>query len=80
MTETKKWRVEYDHKDGRSGVVEATTEIMKSGGFQYGNGKAGRMTVEGFEQIYDLRYNHGDLHKVMLKGWFGEGLIKATEI
>ena len=81
MTETKKWRVEYDHKDGRSGVVEVTTEIMKSGGFQYGNGKAGRLTESGCRsQFYDLRYNHGDLHMVMLNGYFGNGLKKATEV
>lgn len=80
MTETKKWRVEYDHKDGRSGVVEVTTEVFDSSAFQYGNGKAGRMMSEGQKQVYDLRYNHGDLHKVMLNDWFGEGLIKATEI
>lgn len=71
--ETKQWSVEYDHEDGRKGTLQVTTEIMKSGGFQYGNRKAGRLTVEGFEQIYDLRYNHGDLHMVMLKGYFGIG-------
>ena len=76
----KKWRVEYDHKDGRSGNIEATTEITKSGAFSYGNGKAGRLTVGNYERVYDLRYNTGDLHQLMLGDYFGEGLVKATEI
>ena len=77
----KQWKVKYHHNDGRSGVVSATTEVQKSGGFQYGNGKAGRLTVEGFEQIYDLRYClENDLHMVMLKEYFGNGLVEATEL
>ena len=81
MAEIKKWVVEYDHKDGRHGTIEATTEIGKSGGFQYGNGKAGLLTIGSFEQCYDLRYNRDkDLHMLMLKDYFGKGMVKATEI
>ena len=79
--EIKKWSVEYSHEDGRSGVVAVTTEIGKSGAFQYGNGKYGVIKVEDFEQGYDLRYcTEKDLHKVMLDDYFGKGLVKATEI
>ena len=57
MKDIKRWRITYDHKDGRSGTVEAETEIQKSGGFEYGNGKAGGITVgSGEPRIYDLRY------------------------
>lgn len=81
MTETKKWSVEYSHDDGRSGTVKVTTEVGKSGAFQYGNGKSGALTVDGFTQGYDLRYcNRKDLHMVMLEDYFGKGLVKATEI
>ena len=79
--ELKKWRVEYDHKDGRSGTIECTTEIGKSEEFDYGNGKWGLLTVGKFDQGYDLRYNtENDLHMVMLRDYFGRGLVKATEI
>lgn len=78
--EIKKWKVEYDHKDGRAGVVNVTTEIMDSGAFTYGNGKSGAITVnDGDPRFYDLRYNHDDdLHMLMIKDWFGKGLVKAT--
>lgn len=79
-SEIKKWKVEYSHEDGRSGVVAVTTEIQKSAGFQYGNGKAGVLVIGSFIQGYDLRYNSGDLHKVMLDQYFGKGLVKAEEI
>ena len=78
--DSKKWLVNYDHKDGRSGNIEVTTEITKSGAFSYGNGKAGRLTVGDYEQVYDLRYNSGDLHRSMLRDYFGKGLVKATEL
>ena len=78
--EVKKWRIEYSHKDGRSGTVEATTEIQQSGGFQYGNGKGGALKVDGQIWGYDLRYASGDLHKVMLDEYFGDGLVEAKEI
>jgi hypothetical protein len=78
--EVKKWTVAYAHNDGRHGTVEATTEIQKSGGFQYGNGKAGGLTVDGQTRGYDLRYASGDLHRVMLDEYFGDGLVEATEI
>lgn len=73
--------MEYSHEDGRSGSVRVITEIRKTGGFQYGNGKAGRLVVEGYEAFYDLRYNRAkDLHMEMLKDYFGEGLVKATAV
>lgn len=81
--EVKKWKVEYSHDDGRSGVVEATTQVGKSGAFEYGNQKAGTLKVDGdgYAQYYDLRYStEKDLHKAMLKNYFGNGLVKATEI
>ena len=77
---TNNWFVEYDHKDGRKGTVEATTIVGKSGGFQYGNGKSGMLDVDGYTQCYDLRYwKDKDLHMAMLKDFFGAGLVKATE-
>ena len=77
--EIKNWKVEYDHKDGRSGVVNVTTEIRDSGAFTYGNCKSGAITVnDGEPRYYDLRYNHGDLHMLMIKDWFGKGLVKST--
>lgn len=77
----KKWKIEYSHADGRSGCVEVTTEIGKSGAFQYGNGKSGALTVDGYTQTYDLRYcGCEDLHMVMIEDYFGNGLVKATEI
>lgn len=78
--EVKRWNVTYNHEDGRSGTVEAVTEIQKSGGFRYGNGKAGGLTIDGYTTVYDLRYEHGDLHRLMLDSYFGKGLVKATEI
>ena len=81
MAETKKWRVDYDHKDGRHGTVEVSTEVGETGAFKYGNGKYGAIICDGFEQGYDLRYsNSKDLHRVILNEFFGEGLVKATEI
>ena len=56
MTDVKRWNVQYDHKDGRSGVVEVVTEITKSGGIRYGNGKGGALIVDGYPHGYDLRY------------------------
>lgn len=76
----KRWLVEYAHADGRQGKIEAITEIEKSGGFQYGNGKAGLLTVGDFSQGYDLRYEKGDLHMLMIKDYFGRGLVKAVEM
>ena len=77
--ERKYWVVEYDHKDGRKGTSNVTTEVADAGAFQYGNGKAGLLTTDGFKQGYDLRYCHGDLHKVMLDNYFGKGLVSAKE-
>lgn len=80
MGDIKKWLVKHNHNDGRAGTVEVTTEIQKSGGFQYGNGKAGVITVGSFTQGYDLRYNTAkDLHMIMLNEYFGTGLVSATE-
>lgn len=79
--EIKKWLIAYDHKDGRSGTVEATTEIHKSGGFDYGNGKSGGLTIDGYTFGYDLRYcREKNLHMVMIREYFGKGLVKATEV
>ena len=81
MSETKRWKVEYSHNDGRSGVLEVTTEISKSGAFDYGNGKIGALIIDGYPTVYDLRYNSAkDLHMEMLKDYFGKGLVKATRI
>ena len=77
--EIRKWVVEYSHKDGRAGIVEATTIITESGAFKYGNGKAGLLIINDYKQGYDLRYNNEkDLHRVMLKLYFGNGLVKAS--
>lgn len=81
MSETKKWIVEYSHADGRNGTVKVTTEISKSGCFDYGNGKSGALFVDGYTNVYDLRYNTADdLHMEMIKDYFGNGLVKATEV
>jgi len=81
MRETKKWRIDYDHKDGRHGTMEVTTEIGDSTLFQYGNGKYGAIFCDDFEQGYDLRYCRSkDLHRVILDEFFGDGLVRATEI
>ncbi len=78
VTEIKRWSIKYDHHDGRKGTVEAVTEIKKSAGFNYGNGKCGALTVDGCPFVgYDLRYCSGNLHVVMLKEYFGEGLVEA---
>lgn len=80
MGDIKQWFVKYDHHDGRKGVVGVTTEIQKAGGFQYGNGKAGIITVGSCTREYDLRYNTAeDLHMVMLNEYFGAGLVSAIE-
>ncbi len=81
--EIKKWDVEYDHKDGRKGRVEVTTEVHRSGAFDYGNNRGGVLTimqpkgVDSLEQAYDLRYCRGDLHMAMIDEFFGKGLIRA---
>lgn len=77
--EVKKWDVEYSHDDGRSGTVEVETEVRKSDCFSYGNGKSGGLTINGHTVYYDLRYNTGDLHKIMLIDYFGKGLVKAKK-
>ena len=80
--ETKKWIVEYDHKDGRKETIELKTEVQETKGFHYGNGKSGAIFINDFVQGYDLRYNSKDrdLHMAMIKDYFGKGLVKATEI
>ena len=79
--EKKNWRVKYAHKDGRKGTVKASTEVGKSGAFDYGNGKSGLLVVDGFAQAYDLRYSlENNLHLAMLKDYFGEGLVEAKEV
>ena len=81
MAEQKKWKVAYEHSDGRSGTVEATTEVGETAAFKYGNGKYGALIIGDYEQGYDLRYTHAkDLHRVMLEQYFGDGLVTATEI
>jgi hypothetical protein len=79
--EIKKWMVQYDHSDGRKGIVRVTTEVRKSSDFKYGNGKTGSLTVGEYTAYYDLRYNHAkNLHVEMLKDYFGEGLVSAKEV
>lgn len=79
--DTKRWSIEYSHKDGRSGTVNVTTEVGESGGFQYGNGKGGALIIDGYPYGYDLRYSReSDLHMAMIEDYFGSGLVKATEI
>ena len=79
--EAKKWKIEYDHKDGRAGTLEVETEIMKSEGFDYGNGKSGALIINGFANGYDLRYSRAkDLHRAMIEEYFGKGLVSAVEI
>lgn len=79
--EIKRWRIKYDHNDGRSGTVDVTTEIRKSGAFQYGNGKSGAITVGDYIRTYDLRYcREKDLHKAMLDDYFGKGLVESVEV
>lgn len=76
----KEWTVEYSHDDGRQGTVNVTTTIEKSKNATYGNGYAGLLQVSETSQGYDLRYSKGDLHMIMIKDYFGKGLVKATEV
>ena len=76
----KKWLVTYDHKDGRAGTVEVETEVTDSGAFAYGNRKAGVLRIGREAYGYDLRYSSGDLHRVMLDGFFGKGLVNTEEV
>ena len=79
--EIKNWTVYYSHRDGRQGTVKATTEISKSAAFSYGNGKSGALIINGYPNVYDLRYcTDDDLHMVMLREYFGRGLVKAVEV
>lgn len=79
--ETKRWKVEFDYKDGRKGTVEFITEVGESDGFRYGNGKYGALIDGNFEQANDLRYvPANDLHRVILNEYFGDGLVKAEEL
>ena len=79
--EIKNWKVEYKHNDGREGELSVTTEISKSGAFDYGNGKSGALIIDGYPNVYDLRYNTAkDLHMQMIKDYFGKGLVSATAI
>lgn len=81
MSEVKNWSIRYSHSDGRAGTIRATTEISKSGAFSYGNGKSGALFVDGYTNLYDLRYNTADdLHMEMIKDYFGKGLVSATEV
>ena len=81
MVEKKRWKVEYSHADGRKGTVEVVTIVGESGAYKYGNGKYGAIVIGDYDQGYDLRYcREKDLHKVMLNTYFGQGLVKATEI
>ena len=77
----KKWKVKYDHKDGRSREVDVITKIFYSGAFDYGNQTGGELIVNGAVQGYDLRYSkERDLHRTMLEDYFGNGLAEAREI
>lgn len=80
----KTWSVEYDHKDGRKGVVGVVTEVERVDGSRYGNQKYGRLSVGAqpdYTQTYDLRYNtEKDLHMVMIRDYFGRGLVGAKEV
>lgn len=85
MSDVKNWIVDYACKDprmeGRIGSLKVTTEISKSGAFDYGNGKSGTLTVEGYPHTYDLRYcRENDLHMAMIESYFGENIVKVTEI
>lgn len=81
VLETKKWNVKYSHIDGRSGEIEVVTEIAESGAFQYGNGKSGALIIDGYPNGYDLRYcNDKDLHMVMIRDYFGKGLVEAVAV
>lgn len=78
--EVKKWLVSYDHKDGRKGTVEVTTKIADSEAFNYGNRKCGILIEKGCDGVgYDLRYAKGNLHMVMIEGYFGSGLVNCAE-
>lgn len=80
----KAWNVEYDHKDGRNGVVSVVTEVERVDGSRYGNQKYGRLSVglrPDYTQTYDLRYNtEKNLHMVMIRDYFGRGFVKAEEV
>lgn len=80
--ETKKWKIQFDHHDGRAGIVYATTTISKSKSFNYGNGLCGILVIDDFNWSYDLRYMiPGDLHRAMINDLFGtRNLVDVSEV
>lgn len=76
---TKKWVVEYDHKDGRKGKANAITTLCKVDD-TYGNQTYGHFETEHYATNYDLRYcRESDLHRVMLESYFGDGIVNVFE-
>lgn len=80
MKEIKKWLVCYDHNDGRSGKVKVITILEKVPGSLYGNQTYGSISINGVgtaSRLYDLRYEKGDLHLLMIEDYFGAGLCSV---
>lgn len=80
MRENMNWVVSYDHHDGRSGKVPVTTTLEKVPESRYGNKTYGNICI-GDEYLtsrtYDLRYQTGNLHLLMIEDYFGTGLCSV---
>ena len=77
----RKWVVRSGNcKDYVVNSFDVTTMVEDSAGFQYGNGKCGVLTLEGYTYSYDLRYCKGDLHMAMIEMYFGKNLVDAVDV
>lgn len=77
----RKWVVRSGNcKDYVVNSFDVTTIVEDSEGFQYGNGKCGVLTLEGYTYSYDMRYCKGDLHMAMIEMYFGKNLVDAVDV
>lgn len=82
IIDQKFWVISYDHDDERKGKVLVKTELhaLPEKENQYGKPVCGRLIIGDWDKLYDLRYEKGDLHSIMIKDWFGKGLVDIQEI
>lgn len=81
MKDIRKWVVRSGNcRDYVVNKFDVTTVVEDSAGFQYGNGKCGVLTLEGYTYSYDLRYCKGDLHMAMIEMYFGKNLVDAVDV
>lgn len=80
MREIMNWIVFFDHHDGRSGKVSVSTILEKVPESRYGNKTYGSICVADDDlssRTYDLRYETGNLHLLMIEDFFGSGLCSV---